>query len=256
MICYFSGTGNSKWVAETVSTALAEPLVPMATYYGADAPKPTFELGATEHVGFVFPIHSWGIPPLVVQFIERLQIVNNPNPAVFVIFTCGDECGYTDRQVNDLLAQKGWTSRHVYSVQMPNNYIVFPGFDVDAKALEEQKKAESKRVLPQLIDAIKTDTPMTHYRRGSLPYVKSRMIYPQFCKHMMSSKSFSVTDACTSCGLCAKLCPIGTIELVNGKPTWQEDCTQCLSCIHHCPTRAIEYGKVTQKKGRYVYKNV
>ena len=79
--------------------------------------------------------------------------------------------------MNDLLAQKGWTSRHVYSVQMPNNYIVFPGFDVDSKALEEQKKAEAKRVLPELIEAIKRDTPMAHYRRGSLPYIKSRMIY-------------------------------------------------------------------------------
>jgi len=254
MICYFSGTGNSKWVAETVSAALVEPLVPMATYYGTDAPEPTFELTADEWIGIVSPIHSWGIPPLVVQFIERLQITNNSKPAVFVIFTCGDECGYADRQVSDLLAQKGWTSRHIYSVRMPNNYIVFPGFDVDSKVLEEQKKAEAKGVLPQLIDAIKTDTPMAHYRRGSLPFVKSRMIYPQFCKYMMSSKSFVVTDACTSCGLCEKLCPIGTIKLVNGKPTWKDDCTQCLACIHHCPVQAIQYGKATQKKGRYFYK--
>lgn len=254
MVFYFSGTGNSKWVAETVSTALAEPLVPMATYYGTDSPEPTFELKTHEKIGIVSPIHSWGIPPLVVQFIERLQITNNVKPAVFVIFTCGDECGYADRQVRDLFAQKGWTSRHIYSVRMPNNYIVFPGFDVDSKALEEQKKAEAKEELPKLIEAIKTDQPISHYRRGSLPFVKSRLIYPQFCKYMMSSKSFSVTNACTSCGLCEKLCPIGTIELVDGKPTWKEDCTQCLACIHHCPVHAIQYGKVTQKKGRYVYK--
>ncbi|HPW90601.1 MAG TPA: EFR1 family ferrodoxin [Paludibacteraceae bacterium] len=254
MICYFSGTGNSKWVAETVSIALTESLVPMAAYYGADAPVPTFELGATERIGFVFPIHSWGIPPLVVQFIEKLQISNHAQPSVFVMFTCGDECGHADRQMHDLLAKKGWATRHIYSVQMPNNYIMFPGFDVDAKPLEEQKKADAKRLLPQLIESIKKDLPIAHYHRGSLPYLKSRLIYPQFCKHMMTSKSFWVTDACTSCALCAKLCPIGTIELVNGKPTWKEDCTQCLSCIHHCPTRAIEYGKVTQKKGRYVYK--
>ncbi|HKL96533.1 MAG TPA: EFR1 family ferrodoxin [Paludibacteraceae bacterium] len=254
MVFYFSGTGNSKWVAETVSSALVESLVPMANYYGTDAPEPTFELKADESIGIVSPIHSWGIPPLVVQFIERLQITTNSKPAIFVIFTCGDECGYADRQVSDLLAQKGWTSRHIYSVRMPNNYIVFPGFDVDSKSLEEQKKADAKEELPQLIDAIKTDTLMAHYRRGSLPFVKSRLIYPQFCKYMMSSKSFSVTDACTSCGLCEKLCPIGTIELVNGSPTWKDDCTQCLACIHHCPVHAIQYGKVTQKKGRYFYK--
>lgn len=254
MICYFSGTGNSKWVAQTVASALSDKLVSMAACYGEQSLEPHFEVAQSEWLGFICPIHSWGVPPLVVQFIERMQIAGERYPRVFVIFTCGDECGYADRQMKALLTTKGWKSSHIYSVQMPNNYIVFPGFDVDSKALEEQKKTAAKALLPDLIAAITSDKPMVHYKRGSLPFIKSRLIYPQFCKHMMSSKSFYVTDTCIGCGLCATVCPIGTIELVDGKPQWKADCTQCLSCIHHCPTRAIQYGNITRNKGRYVYK--
>ncbi|MGN0187050.1 MAG: EFR1 family ferrodoxin [Paludibacteraceae bacterium] len=254
MICYFSGTGNSHWVAQTMATTLQDKLVNMAAYYDTQTPEPQFDITPSEWLGIVCPIHSWGVPPLVVQFVQRLQTSIATPQHIFVVFTCGDECGNADRQMRALLSEKGWATQHIYSVQMPNNYIVFPGFDVDSKAIEVQKKEAAKQTLPTLLAAIKADKPIAHYKRGSLPYIKSHFIYPQFCKHMMSSKSFHTTDACIGCGLCAQVCPIGTIDMVAKKPVWKTNCTQCLSCIHHCPTQAIQYGNTTQKKGRYVYR--
>ena len=37
--------------------------------------------------------------------------------------------------------------------------------------------------------------------------------------------------------------------------TWLGHCTGCLACYHHCPTRAIRFGRRTEKKGQYLYKN-
>lgn len=45
-------------------------------------------------------------------------------------------------------------------------------------------------------------------------------------------------------------------EVVSEKPEWGKKCTQCLACIHYCPTKAIQYGKGTQGKGRYRNPNV
>ena len=44
------------------------------------------------------------------------------------------------------------------------------------------------------------------------------------------------------------------IEMIAGRPVWTEDqCNMCLACINRCPAKAIQYGKKTEKRGRYVH---
>ena len=38
----------------------------------------------------------------------------------------------------------------------------------------------------------------------------------------------------------------------NGKPRWADNCTQCMACIARCPKQAVEYGKSSVGKTRYV----
>ncbi|MDR2915716.1 MAG: EFR1 family ferrodoxin [Tannerella sp.] len=254
MIFYFTGTGNSLWVAETVAESFTDKTIAISDYFNGDTTTwPEFTLSSGEYVGFVFPVHAWGIPPLMHKFIERLRLNSYKDQTIFGIFTCGDECGYTKEMFVKLIQAKGWECHHTYSVQMPNTYIVFPGFDVDSKELETQKLENAKNILPGIINAIRDNKPIHAYKKGSMSFLKSRIIYPQFCKHAMSSRPFYSTGACTSCGLCARVCPTKNIT-VTEKPVWGNHCTQCLACIHRCPERAIEYGKVTRNKGRYYFK--
>ena len=61
-------------------------------------------------------------------------------------------------------------------------------------------------------------------------------------------------DACISCGLCEKICTSGCIEMAAGIPVWTQDkCNMCLACLNRCPATAIQYGKKTEKRGRYVH---
>ena len=57
MIYYFSGCGNSRFIAESIAQALNEPLVfiPEAEREG----NLTLQLAQGERLGFVFPIYSW-----------------------------------------------------------------------------------------------------------------------------------------------------------------------------------------------------
>ena len=253
MVFYFSGTGNSQWVAKSVATAFSDRLVAIGDYFREGSEKPKFELEKGERIGFVFPVHSWGMPPIVKKFIKMLELTDNRENLVYGIFSCGDECGDTRKMFLNALAEKGLECRHAYSIQLPNNYISMPGFDIDSKELELVKKENAKQLLPHIIKAIESDQPMDCYTKGSFTFLKSGFVYKLFCKYAIDSRPFFSTDKCDSCGVCVKKCPTGNIKLVDGRPVWGNNCTQCLGCIHYCHVRAIEYGKATLKKGRYTY---
>ncbi|WP_411680061.1 EFR1 family ferrodoxin [Clostridium thailandense] len=70
----------------------------------------------------------------------------------------------------------------------------------------------------------------------------------------VSAKGFYATDDCTSCGKCAKLCPLNNIEIAEGKPHWGQSCTHCMACICGCPSEAIEYKNKSKGKPRYYNK--
>jgi ferredoxin len=50
---------------------------------------------------------------------------------------------------------------------------------------------------------------------------------------------FKVSAACSSCGLCARCCPTGSIVMQDGHPRWSAGCEQCMRCLNLCPSRAI-----------------
>ncbi|MBI5228833.1 electron transfer flavoprotein subunit alpha [Candidatus Micrarchaeota archaeon] len=60
-------------------------------------------------------------------------------------------------------------------------------------------------------------------------------------------------EECVSCGLCAKACPFGSIDLAKGYPELRE-CRQCGACVEACPRKAIviELKKTTLTEHRGV----
>ena len=57
MIFYFTGTGNSRWVAEALGTAFDEPLVSIADALNEGKDENVYPLREREKVFFVFPVH-------------------------------------------------------------------------------------------------------------------------------------------------------------------------------------------------------
>ncbi|MCD6416674.1 MAG: 4Fe-4S binding protein [Planctomycetes bacterium] len=47
-------------------------------------------------------------------------------------------------------------------------------------------------------------------------------------------------EECTSCGICADVCPVEAISLDSGVAVInQDECTECLTCVDECPVGAI-----------------
>lgn len=253
MIFYFSGTGNSLHAATRIAQAHNERLVSIAeASAGSQGPIPCI-LGENELLGFVFPVHAWAPPGLVLGFIRRLQ-VSGGQPYVFSICTCGDEEGRSTRILARCLKSRGLALDSAFALRMPNNFII--SFDKDSEALERQKLDESERRI-ETISAVLRDRRRGVFQPlpGRWPRLKSGLVNPLFRTFATDPHRFCATDACNGCGLCEAICPIHTITRTGrrGRPVWGQACTMCLACLSRCPTGAIQYGKGTVNRLRYVH---
>ena len=195
MIFYFTGTGNSRWVAGALGTAFDEPLVSIADALNEGKDENVYPLREREKVFFVFPVHSWGPAVLVSRFISRLILSGYKGQEVYFVCTCGDDCGYTDRIMRSTLARRGITLTGGFSIQMPNNYILMPGFDVDSKEVETEKLKKAPERLKSIISFIKEQK--TNFTSdGSLPK-----------EDFVTASYFYGGHSCAACYACLHWCP-------------------------------------------------
>lgn len=253
MIFYFSGTGNSKWVAERIAEITHDEVINIAEAITKNEFRYTLKEG--ERIGWVLPVYSWGPAPVVCEFVRRWHVDGyTQNDYCYAVFVCGDEVGMA---VPMFAKELGFVQlKAAFSVQMPNNYILLPGFDVDDKETECRKLRDAEERIADIGARVAQCSQCVDVVEGGMKWIKSKMIYPLFKKWGCMDKYFSVDESlCSRCGCCAKNCGTGNITIDdNGLPKWNGDCKMCLSCIHRCPKRAIEYGKQTEKKGRYFLK--
>ena len=257
MILYFSGTGNSLWVAGRLSQALgqAKP-VSVADELRRHAGDAVCEyaLRQGEPLILVFPVHSWGPAEMMLRFVSRLSVRDYAGQKVYAVCTCGDTCGWTDRILGEALRKRHLPLTGCWSVRMPNNYILMKGFGVDPDDVREVKLAAAPAAVDAVAAAIRNGDTGVHLTVGTQPWLKSRLISPLFRRFLAGPDSrtkFHVSEACIGCGLCERVCPTGTVMMKDGRPEWGRGCVQCTACINRCPVRAIDYGGITQGQGRY-----
>lgn len=250
MIYYFSGTGNSAWVAKTLANTLADKAVCLSTAMLHNEYR--CSLGSDEPLGFVFPIYGWMPPAIVLRFMEQLAIANPP-AYVYFVCTCGDDTGKASRVFSESVAKKGWCCKAGFSVTMPNTYVCLPGFDVDTKEVENAKLHAAKSRVEEITTSVEKRTTGFDCHEGAWPWVKTYVLGSLFSRFLMSPAPFRSTADCISCRKCERSCPLHNIRMENERPQWGENCSLCLSCYHHCPKHAVAYGNQTRRKGQYVH---
>ena len=241
MVFYFSGTGNSLQAAQAMLSP-GEKLYDMAECLWKK--EFTFHVAPGEAVGFVFPVYFGGLPAAVEQFVDKLDMPIKPFYS-YGLLTCGGSPSGAGEALYTRLKKRGFPLHAVFTVVMPDNYILM----YKIPEVEEQARILNKAAL--WLDHIKKQVDQRSHNdvHASL---KARMMTaamrPMY-ERARTTKHFYADDQCVGCGLCAKRCTAHVIVMEDGRPTWTEDkCNLCMACAR---CGAIQYGKKTAGKKRY-----
>lgn len=254
MIYCFSGTGNTRYVARLLAKSLG---VSVCEFTADELKNPASCV--IEHRGKVliwaFPTYSWGVPPVVRNVIAKAAIECCSDTIHVALTTCGDDVGDLANMFRKCIEARGLNAGAVFSVQMPNTYVMMKGFDVDAPELSKAKVDNASKRVADIAEKIKSL--MVHSQnslivKGGFPWVKTAVVYPWFVRYRMSSAGFKVDiNKCIHCGKCRASCPMNNIEYDSAKlSVWGNDCAFCTACYHVCPTHSVSWRKTTGKKGQ------
>ena len=240
MVFCFSGTGNSLQAARAMCADGEQP-VDIAQCLR----EKRFRFAPQETLGIVCPAYFGGLPSVVADFLKHL-LVERPPQYCWAVLTCGSEPYAAAEQLSKALHARGIRLHAAFSVIMPDNYVLM--FRIPPERERERILSAAAERLEEIRAAVARREPA-----GVHVTARDRLmtagIYPAYV-HGRKTAKFFADDRCVGCAMCAKRCPVGAITMVGGRPKWTAPrCTQCMACLR---CNAVQYGKATKKRERYV----
>ena len=245
MILYFSGTGNSKYVANAIGDGIKDEAVSLNDIIKNDGPT---AFNSEKPFIVVAPIHAWRFPRIIEEFIKKAKFSGNRE--IYFVGTMASQSGNCDKYCKEITERKHMKFKGFIGVFMPNNYVissVMPTKEQIDKILQY-----AKVIVKDVVQAIENGENLSKIDKTAMAGILSGPVNKLFNKFMVSSKNFVVSDKCISCGKCEEFCAVNNIKLVGGKPAFGDNCINCYSCIHRCPKEAINIKGKTENHGRYV----
>ena len=210
MVVYFSGTGNSKYVAERIAGSLQEKLLCMNERIKSGD---TGTVKTGENLVVVVPTYAWRIPRVVSDWIGQTEFVGAKN--VWYVMSCGSGIGGADIYNRKLSEKKGLKHMGTAQIIMPENYIAM----FNAPDVEKAKKivAAAGPDIAKAALAIKHGEKLPS-KSGFGASFKSGLVNDIFYVAFVKAKAFYADQTCTGCGKCVKVCPLNNVTMKNKKP--------------------------------------
>jgi len=205
-------------------------------------------------VGFVFPCYYGGMPQIVGEFLGKAERIKAGY--VFAVAAAGNDFGYSMKMLDEELIKRGSRLNYGRQIIVASNYMAgwyYNMFYKDKEALNNNVK-DAEAVCKKATEDIKNK--VNHVLKPSFRgYFQARALTPH--KYVESTKEYdreySVSDECTHCGICAKVCPVGNIEVTGDAVIFSHNCQRCMACVQACPKSAFSINGNPMKKEKYIH---
>ncbi len=261
-VYYFTGTGNSFVVARDIAEKIDGGLVPIAAVVEDD-----FIRTDAETIVIVFPVYYADAPIIVRRFIEKLDAIDDKY--IVAVCTYGGGTGESLHTIKHLVSSRGGTVWSWFGVSMVQNAFHKPWEQYDKLYSKWLKKRDAicNRIMTHKKGGLVSDfflylltfpihlivRPLTKKGLMKISHASPELTVEE---HMvLLGKAYKVNENCTGCGMCAKVCPVSNITMMDKKPVWDKRCENCLACYHWCPQQAI-YDGLSPNDYRYTCPHV
>ena len=242
MVLYFTGTGNSRYLARRIAEGLDMPLYDLNACIKAGDTAP---VQAGRDVVLVTPTYAWRIPRVVSEWLGKTTLTGAER--IWFVMDCGSEIGNAAGYNRQLAAQKHLQYMGTAQIIMPENYIAM--FNApqkeQARSIVEQAEPALQKVLTQLRAGQKFPAP----RDNLYDRFMSGPVNPVFYRFFVKADAFRATDACIGCGKCVELCPLNERPrcpggahralCAAGRGRRSSGCQGCLCSARPCADAAL-----------------
>ena len=239
MVFYFTGTGNSLYIAKQLAECPVS--IPQAIK------QETLDF-TDESIGVVAPIYGHEMPQMVKDFLKKAAFHTD---YFYILLTYGNRHGGAAELAKQFCDACGVKVNYINVIRMVDNWL--PSFDMnEQKALDKQIPQQLAPILADLNAKKNYISPVTDTDRAAHQQFLAgiRRMPADAWQHLLK-----ISDACIGCGICEKVCPSGSIRVENGKAVHHAgNCQTCLACVHACPQKAIGLA-VPEKNPNARYRN-
>ena len=238
---YFSATGTTQKVVTTLAKTVAQALsaeYKELTFNSPASRKEAMEFTTNDLVVLGVPVYAGRVPNLIMPYVQGMI---HGNGALGVPVVLYGNRNFDDglMELRNLMRDNGFHPITAAAIVGEHSFSTTLGAgrpDADDMALVADlaaKTAEKVQTLTQAPDdavAVEGCDPIR-------PYYTPRDRNGEPIKDFLKAKPVTDGEKCVKCGLCARLCPMGSIDPqdfsnVAGK------CIKCCACVKKCPMGA------------------
>jgi Pyruvate/2-oxoacid:ferredoxin oxidoreductase delta subunit len=263
-IFYFSGTGNSLFVAKEVSKRIANSkITPIAACLSQDRCN-----SSADRVGIVFPEHALTIPIILNKFLRKLEIAKANY--IFVVVTRFGTEFHGFEKIDRIFKRKRKMINSAFVLNMYNNDSRHGNYIVPT--LSDLKKIELNTIdAVEIISGVVREKKLYRAKDSTILYPTSNsrimswlirqtvLFSMSIAEYVGGANYFYHDEKCSGCGVCEKVCLSKKVEMVEKEPTWNRGvlCYMCFACLNFCPKTAVQIKSIpgvesfSVENGRY-----
>lgn len=247
-IHYFTGTGNTKYVADLFADAfrengymVQEKSMEQGEFFGEEA----------EYLLIGFPKYYGYVPLFYMRYLEvqlKHQTLNN-KPKTILFCTQAATTLTSFEKLVDLFENHGYPVVWAETFALGNNYMIKERSRAtpEAELLERIEKVQKR--IPVIVDKIVHDITFLEEAEPfrALKAVRGSEEVDRIAHQLM--KPFAIGESCTKCMKCVQYCPMQALEYTKeGKFFFLSSCVMCVRCVSICPENAITYDDVPARQ--------
>ena len=234
-LVYFSGTGNTKFVATIIKRELEK--------YNKEVNLINIEkdkIDPKDYSSIIIggPVYVDRYPEILIKYMEE-NLKDFKGKCMLFSTQASDKEAIVFQHCIHRVAFLNIT--YTMFIPMPNNFYNFM-FKKSSKEEENKLLSESKNIIKSGVKDFLEGKIKTYPKKNINEKIIDgvyHIVYPYYANHI--TKKISIDkDKCVNCKLCEKNCPVKCIKITD-KANFNKDCILCQRCMSSCPKGAFVY---------------